>query len=250
MFLNGSFRRFAACSVRVGRFGCSQGACPMFNEYHSKAVDMEQPYYGKKKELLQNALHHVPELGFTNEALARGAQDSGYTSLPAVLFPRGGLDLFDFFHYVQRKALHELKPHLSTIPSMKERIIELLWARLYANRDVNRHLPSILALSSRPLNIRHSLKTLGLLANEILFLAQDSSNDFQWYTKRAAVASIYGLSELYMTRDTSPDFGDTYRFVSHRMDHAASLNSIRREIGSWLTFQSRAVSNIMRSKGF
>merc|ERR1712071_677893 len=42
--------------------------------------------------------------------------------------------------------------------------------------------------------------------------AGDTSVDFSWYAKRAALAGVYKSTELSMIQDQSPDFEDTWQF--------------------------------------
>lgn len=47
---------------------------------------------------------------------------------------------------------------------------------------------------------------------------------FDWYTKRAGVASIFAATQFYMITDNSEGFRDTWRFLSDRVDEAAGAH--------------------------
>ena len=94
-----------------------------------------------------------------------------------------------------------------------------------------------------------SLQELGLLADEILFLAGDKTVDTSWYTKRLALSTIYASTELFMTTDKSPNFTETEAFLLRRLDESNTLGSILRDTGTWLGVQGIGFVNGLRSKG-
>lgn len=63
-----------------------------------------------------------------------------------------------------------------------------------------------LALLSQPANAPAALKLLTQLLDTIWYAAGDTATDSSWYTKRAALASVYLSTELYMLTDYSPGY--------------------------------------------
>jgi ubiquinone biosynthesis protein COQ9 len=64
-----------------------------------------------------------------------------------------------------------------------------------------------------------------------------------WYTRRASLAAIYSASDMFMTRDLSPDYTETTRFLERRLDQASWVGSSARqviiykyEIGFWCIY--------------
>ena len=100
-----------------------------------------------------------------------------------------------------------------------------------------------------PSNIPASLRELGLLADEILFLSGDKSVDTSWYTKRGALSALYASTELYMTTDSSKDFQDTQGFLDRRLEAMKTAANLRGEVGTWLGVNAMGVLNGLRSKG-
>ena len=102
---------------------------------------------------------------------------------------------------------------------------------------------------ARPSNVPLSFKELSLLADEIWFLAGDTSVDFSWYTKRATLSALYSSTELFMTTDRSPDFAETDRFMDRRLGELRTIGGSISSIGEWASFAGRAGVNVLRSKG-
>jgi len=94
-----------------------------------------------------------------------------------------------------------------------------------------------------------ALKELSLLSDEIWFLAGDKAVDPTWYTKRASLAAIYASSELFMTTDKSPNFGETRAFLQRRLEEAANADGFLGTVGEWVGFTANAGVNVLRSKG-
>ncbi len=88
-----------------------------------------------------------------------------------------------------------------------------------------------------------------MLVDEIYYLAGDVSVDSSWYTKRASLAAIYGVAELFMTSDTTSNFAGTRDFLRRRFDEADQLGGTLRSVKSWIGFNAGAGINVLRSKG-
>jgi ubiquinone biosynthesis protein COQ9 len=94
-----------------------------------------------------------------------------------------------------------------------------------------------------------SLHELALLADEIHFLAGDTSVDPTWYTKRGGLSVIYASSELFMTNDRSLGFGETRAFLQRRLAEGGSLSGALSSVTQWVGFTASAGVNVLRSKG-
>lgn len=102
---------------------------------------------------------------------------------------------------------------------------------------------------AQPTYVPESLAELARLADEIWYLAGDTSVDTSWYTKRASLSAIYSATEVFMTQDKSPNFKDTEDFLDARLEGAQNLGNAVRGFEQWLGFQGSALVNVLRSKG-
>lgn len=102
---------------------------------------------------------------------------------------------------------------------------------------------------AQPSNIPTSISELAALSDEIWFLAGDVSVDSSWYTKRASLSTIYAATELFMTRDESPEFAETREFLDRRFRDSQVLGSAVGSVGQWVGFTASAGLNVLRSKG-
>ena len=102
---------------------------------------------------------------------------------------------------------------------------------------------------AQPSLVPASLRELALQADEIWHLAGDVAVDPSWYTKRGALSAVYVSSELFMTNDRSPGYGETRDFLRRRLDETSSAGSALGGVARWVGFTAQAGLNVLRSKG-
>ncbi|KAL2130185.1 hypothetical protein VTI74DRAFT_6797 [Chaetomium olivicolor] len=214
------------------------------------------PFTPSESSLLAAAYGHVPQHGFTPEALALGAREIGLLDISPAILPDGGLfSLIRWHLYSQRTGLAEriqkgeIVFEESGETTVGARVERLAWERLRGNEKVVGRWQEALAIMAQPSYVPASLKELAQLADEILYLAGDVSVDPSWYTKRASLSAIYAAAELFQTTDTSPDFRETRAFLKRRLDEAAQAGGAVRAVGEWIGFNAGAAVNVLRSKG-
>ncbi|KAI0550900.1 ubiquinone biosynthesis protein COQ9 [Xylaria curta] len=231
---------------------------PLRRPYHS--YDHPAPagiFNAHERAILSAAYKHVPEHGFTAQSLSLGARGAGYLDVSTNLLSEGPFSLIRYHLVTQRESLAPRReviladvtassPTSTPVPARVER---LTWERLLGNRDVNHRWQEALAIMAQPSHVPASLHELALLADEIHFLAGDTSVDPTWYTKRGGLSMIYASSELFMTNDRSPGFGDTRAFLQRRLAEAGSLSGAVGSVTQWLGFTASAGVNVLRSKG-
>lgn len=94
-----------------------------------------------------------------------------------------------------------------------------------------------------------SFAELAKLADEIWFLAGDTSVDTSWYTKRASLSAIYSATEVFMTQDTSKNFAETEQFLDARLEDVRKIGGFLGALGEWADFTGHSAVNVLRSKG-
>ena len=225
------------------------------------ASDPTQPHFPPvENAILSAAISHVPELGFTQQSLIRGAQDAGYLPASTGLFTRGPFDLVLYHLIDQRVALKNVfGPTVESGLSENEaparalgvtaKLRMLMIARLRANKPVIHKYQEALALMSLASNIPPSVAELGCLSDELWYLAGDKSVDSSWYTKRGSLAGVYASTEVYMTQDQSSEFVDTESFLDRRLEDARSIGATAGSVGQWVGFAGLSTVNVLRSWG-
>ncbi|KAG3115235.1 hypothetical protein PI124_g6791 [Phytophthora idaei] len=176
--------------------------------------------------ILAKAIDHVTMHGWTIEALAAGAIDLGYPSVAHGMFPRGSVELVEYFMdsclAKLRKTLIVYTEKLQAM-TVAERLKFGVRTRLEMLEPVLATWPQGMAIGALPQNAPSTAKRLAKLSDEIWYFAGDKSTDLSWYTKRAILTGIYASTELFMLNDKSPNFQDTWAFLDRRVDETIQL---------------------------
>jgi ubiquinone biosynthesis protein COQ9 len=222
--------------------------------YHS--YDYAQPplFPPAESAILSSAYAHVPDYGFTIDALKLGARDAGYLDASTNLLPRGVFDLVNYHLVTQRLALKDNVQFPDDIKQGKRmgvglKVRTLALARLRANENVIHRWQEAIAIMAQPTYVPASLSELAKLADEIWFLAGDQSVDSSWYTKRATLSTIYSATEVFMTQDKSVNFTETEQFLDSRLKDLKKVGGFMGALGEWVNYTSYSTVNVLRSKG-
>lgn len=108
--------------------------------YHSYDYAQPPPFPPVETKILSSAYAHVPDHGFTIDALKLGAKDAGYLDASTNLFPRGVFDLIDYHLVTQRLALKDSVQFPNAKDGKKigvgSKVRSLTLARLRANEPI------------------------------------------------------------------------------------------------------------------
>ena len=158
--------------------------------------------------------------GWSEAAVTAAAQQHGVDPAVARLaFPSGAMDMIAaWIGAVDAAMAAELTAvRLGNLP-IRERIRMLVQFRLDAmtpQREALRRAHSIMAM---PQNARRSLR-LGWNSADLMWrLAGDVATDYNHYTKRAILGSIYAATLAVFVADNSEDFADTKAFLARRIE--------------------------------
>ncbi|KAH9490973.1 hypothetical protein Btru_032366 [Bulinus truncatus] len=190
-----------------------------------------------KQRILKASLQYVHEYGWTKKAIEAGARDEGLPPVAHGMFPRGGAELINYF-YVKSNA--ELKEYLEKEvekakaeglekPATKPLIRNAIEHRLRMIIPYLDKWPQAMAIQALPQNAVESWKNLLNLSDEIWYHAGDRSVDFNWYTKRLAVAGVYKSTEIYMVQDKSSDLQYTWDFLDRRLVDLQSFGATKKK---------------------
>ncbi len=171
-----------------------------------------------KDKLLEAALAHVVFEGWGDASLIAAAQETGVSPDAAkAAFPRGGVDLAVAYHRVgdarmvaqmQGKAFDDLR--------YSEKVSSAVRFRLQAagDKELVRRGTTLFSL---PHYAGDGAQLIWGTADAIWGALGDTSDDYNWYTKRAILSGVYSGSVLFWLGDTSQDDAATWEFVERRI---------------------------------
>ena len=174
-----------------------------------------------REKILDYALDHVTNFGWTRNAISRGAEDAGYAGVAEGMFENEGADLV--MHFVKQSNIN-LNLHLQEIVAnypeekinVNDFIRDAIKFRLQMIIPYISRWPQAMTMLLSPTILPRSTSALGHMVDDIWHLAGDKSADFNWYTKRGILTKLFISTQLYMIRDQSPDFEDTWKFLDRR----------------------------------
>jgi ubiquinone biosynthesis protein COQ9 len=202
-----------------------------------------------KDRLLLAMLPHVVFDGWSQESLAAGRCDLEQETLDTVfLFPRGMKDIaVHFGDYIDREMAAELAKIDLDEMLIRERISTSVLVRLRLlspHKEAIRRLLSFLALpGNHPVGLQITMKTIDV----IWYTAGDTAVDFNYYTKRGLLASVYGLTILYWLSDTSQDYRKTNLFLAQLINDVMQIPKLQGKIVKHIQRLSSSLNLFKRS---
>ncbi|MDS9466538.1 COQ9 family protein [Paracoccus sp. MBLB3053] len=180
----------------------------------------------ERDRLIDAALEHVIFDGMSDKAIAAGARDIGMSAgLVRVHLPRGGADLAAAYH---RRGDAALREWLATTPlqgRFPDRITDAVMHRLMlSNREMARSGAVVMAL---PQNAALGARLIWETADAIWDGLGDTSDDVNWYSKRATLSTVFGATVLYWLGDDSPELEETRSFLDRRIDGVMRFEKIK-----------------------
>ncbi len=158
--------------------------------------------------------------GWGKAALASTAERLGLNlDIAGLLFPGGTVEMIDaWFAHVDIAMLAAFTPERLAALKIRERITALVEARLTVlapHKEALRRAQAILA------NPAHAAKALALgwrAADAMWRAAGDTATDYNHYSKRAILGSVYAATVLVFVNDESEDGAETRAFLARRIE--------------------------------
>jgi ubiquinone biosynthesis protein COQ9 len=212
-----------------------------------------------RERLIEAALPHVAFDGWSRATLDMAIADSGVDrGLAALAFPRGGVDMALGFHRLMDKRLAEElgQVELSRM-KVRERVTFAVRRRIELvaeHRDAVRRGATLLAL---PIHAKDSAEAIWGTADLIWNLCGDTARDYNWYTKRAILSSVYSSTILYWLGDESAGFQNTWGFLDRRIENVMTFEKLKASMKKnpltraafWLPGQMLGMVRAPRSAG-
>jgi len=183
----------------------------------------------KKDAIVVAAAAHVAFDGWGEAALAAGAGDIGFDARIAKrLFPEGAVDAVRHFATLSDRAMVEAMEN-ADLDAMRvhDRVIFGVRARLEFLTPHREAVRGGLSVLASPLHAFLLARITHATVDHIWYMAGDRSADFNYYTKRAMLAAVYGPTVLYWLNDGSDGFADTWDFLARRIDDVLKIPPLK-----------------------
>ena len=191
---------------------------------------MTPPKADPKDQLLDAAMMHVPFDGWSPATFNAAIRESGLDpALARAVCPRGAVDLAVAYHRRgDAKMLEGLAQADLSQMRFRDRIAKAVRLRLEAgDREAIRRGSTLFALP------HHAPEGAGLLwetCDKIWTALGDTSDDVNWYSKRATLSGVYSATLLYWLGDTSEGHQATWSFLDRRIDDVMQIEKLKAQV--------------------
>lgn len=191
---------------------------------------MTPPKADPKDQLLDAAMMHVPFDGWSSATFNAAIKDSGLDpALARAVCPRGAVDLAVAYHRRgDAKMLEGLAQADLSQMRFRDRIAKAVRLRLEAgDREAIRRGSTLFALP------HHAPEGAGLLwetCDKIWTALGDTSDDVNWYSKRATLSGVYSATLLYWLGDASEGHQATWSFLDRRIDDVMQIEKLKAQV--------------------
>jgi ubiquinone biosynthesis protein COQ9 len=184
-------------------------------------------------------IHLAPEIalsaifdGWSDAAVVSASEVAGVDPAVARLaFPGGAMDMVAAWIAsvdVQMQAAFD-REVLALMP-IRERIRALVWFRIEAVAGLEEALRRALAIQAMPQNLARTAKICWASADSMWRLAGDTATDYNYYTKRAILASIYAATLTVFVEDESEGKAETRAFLDRRIEGVMKFEKAKAQL--------------------
>ncbi|TNJ43007.1 COQ9 family protein [Phaeobacter sp. B1627] len=191
-----------------------------------------EPEAGELQEtLLDAALSHVPFDGWSEATFQEALADSGLDAgLASALFPRRSLDLAVAYHR-RGDAMMLQKLAEANLGEMRfrDKIATAVRFRLEVVCD-KEAVRRGMALFALPHHAAEGTRLIWGTADAIWTALGDTSQDVNWYTKRASLSGVYSSTVLFWLGDDSPGHQATWDFLDRRIENVMQFETLKASV--------------------
>lgn len=189
---------------------------------------MTAPQDTTRDTLLDAALNHVPFDGWSEATFRAAIADSGIDpTLAHATCPRGAVDLALAFHARgDQMMLNTIRASDTSGLKYSEKVAAAVRARLEVPLD-KEAVRRGTTLFSLPQNSAAGARAIWNTADLIWTELGDTSDDFNWYSKRAILSSVISATVLYWLGDESPAHQNSWDFLDRRIANVMQFEKLK-----------------------
>jgi ubiquinone biosynthesis protein COQ9 len=163
--------------------------------------------------------HHAGFDGWGDRAVASAAMVLGVKpEVAGLVFENRTEMIGGWFAVIDREMVTRVTPAALAAMKIRERITALVEARLDLVAPDKEALRRALAILAFPANAPRALRLGWRAADAMWRAAGDTATDYNHYTKRAILGSVYAATLAVFMNDDSEDMADTRAFLARRID--------------------------------
>jgi ubiquinone biosynthesis protein COQ9 len=185
-----------------------------------------------KDRMIDAAAMHVPFDGWSDTSFRAACGDADVPETEARrLFPRGAVDLALAFHARGDAAMVAAMDDADLgALRYRDRVAFAVRKRLELVEDDKEAVRRGVTLFALPIYAADGAKALWKTADAIWTALGDTSDDLNWYTKRATLSGVYSSTVLYWLGDQSAGHSATWAFLDRRIDDVMMIEKVKGQV--------------------
>lgn len=170
--------------------------------------------------------------GWSDSALVSASEMDGVDpDIARLAFPGGAMDMIEAWIASVDAAMSQALPREKLVAmKVRDRITALVHARLFALAGREEALRRARAIMAMPQNVLRSAKLGWASADKMWRLAGDTATDYNHYTKRAILASLYAATLAVYVDDGSAGKADTHAFLDRRIENVMQFEKAKAQL--------------------
>lgn len=193
-------------------------------------IDKFHPYFDIMCCFLERLLDELPFSKTFNDAVENSFSEAGLSdSQFTIMFPNQSNDilnsLVDYLNLKTTQHADSLKS--SGVKGVKALLKELIMFQIRLKPHMPESFRKISTYSTCSLQITGSLKRHFSVIDNLWYCANDTSTDFNYWSKRGLLGKIYMDSLLYALSDKSYNYKDTEKFLIESFDKIHLIEKVK-----------------------
>ncbi|QFT79355.1 hypothetical protein FIU89_01935 [Roseovarius sp. THAF27] len=194
-----------------------------------------------KTQLLEAAKPHVAFDGWSEATFRAAVEDAGLSmGVAKAACPRGAVDLALAFHEEGDAAM---------LARMEQEDLSQMWYSARVAAAVRFRLEAVedkelvrrgVTLFALPHHAVDGARAIWGTCDRIWEALGDTSDDVNWYTKRATLSGVYSSTVLYWLGDESEGHARTWDFLDRRIEDVMQIEKVKAKAR-----ENRVVSGLM-----
>lgn len=197
-------------------------------------IPIEEKIEQEKLLILQHFLKNAPFDRWSESNLKRSTKECGFKEGYELLLFNDGIKGFtSYFNNLINRRMEESFIHES-YDKITDKIIRLLELKIDLYSAYKESIRALHQYNIRPQNICASQKQLWKTCDHIWYLAGDQSTDYNHYTKRIILATIYSRVMLFWLADDSDFHVETKDFIRKKINNVIKFNKFKYSVINFL----------------
>ncbi len=196
-----------------------------------------------QEQILILALKAASKLGWSQEMLNQVTNDLGYSDgIVQVVFPSGMNQILEVLNqYFDQQMTEKMREIDLANLRVHEKIRQALEMRLMSMQPYYDGLVKISQYYAHPLRLPIMMKGLWHTVDQMWYLANDTSLDYNYYTKRGLLYMVHSTTLAYWMNRGSDDLAPVFDFMNSRLGNVASIPQLKSKIKEIISFGRRGV---------